>query len=117
MTKRETVEFYRGQVRFIAEQDGAIEQKFKQKLTDLFQDRKTITKAYLAAADYGTPTTFTVALCLRASPSPDRALVKSVSTVFASIFSSAEHLDIIFIDEEQEMRLMQVCCPFYEGFP
>ena len=114
MSERQPVEFHRSQLRFIAEQDGAIEQEFKQKLTDLFRDRKTVTKAYLAAADYGTPATFTVALCLRAFPSPDRALVKSVGGVFASIFCSAEHLDVLFIDNEQEMRLRQVCYPFYE---
>lgn len=82
---------------------------------DLFQHRKTITKAYLAAVVYGTVNTFTVALCLRAFPSPDRALVKSINTVFASIFSSAEHLDILFIDHEQEVRLMEICRPFYEA--
>lgn len=87
MSERQPVEFHRSQVRFIAEQDGAIEQEFKGKLTDLFHDCKTVKKAYLAAADYGSAATFTVTLCLRAFPSPDRALVKSVSTVFASVFS------------------------------
>lgn len=114
MSKRQPVEFRQDQVRFLGEQDGPIEQQLKQKLTDLFDDCKTVTNAYLAVADDGTPETFTVALCLRASPSPDISLVKSINSVFASIFSSAEHLDILFLDEEQEMRLMQVCCAFYE---
>lgn len=114
MSKRQPIEFHRRQVRFIAEQDGPIEQQFKRRLQDLFCDRITVTKAYLAALDYGTPATFTVALCLRASSSPDRSLVKSIGTVFASIFSSAEHLDIVFLDDEQEMRLKRVCRAFYE---
>jgi hypothetical protein len=114
MSQRQPDKFHRSQVRFICEQDGAIEQEFKQRLGALFQDRKTVTRAYLAAVDYGTPTTFTAALCIRAFPNPDTSLVKSVSTIFASIFSSDEHLDILFLNDEQEMNLMRVCRAFYE---
>lgn len=115
MNQRQPGKFHRSQVRFICEQDGAIEQEFKESLIDLFQDRKTITRAYLAAVDYGTPTTFTAALCLRAFRNPDSSLVKSIGTIFASIFSSDEHLDILFLDEDQEMSLKRVCRAFYEA--
>jgi len=114
MSRRQPDKFHQSQVRFICEQDGAIEQEFKRRLTEVFQDRKTVTRAYLAAVDYGMPTTFTAALCLRAFPNPDTSLVKSIGIVFASIFSSTEHLDILFLDEEQEMHLKRVCRAFYE---
>ena len=114
MTKREPVKFHRSEVRFIAEQEGEIEQEFKRKLIDFFEDHQSVTKAYLAVVDYGTPATFTVALCLRTSSGSEQSLVKSIGNVFSSIFSSAEHLDILFLDDDQEMRLMRVCRPFYQ---
>lgn len=114
MNQRQPNKFRRSQVRFICEQDGAIEHEFKQRLTDLFRDRKTVARAYLAAVDYGTPTTFTAALCLRTFPNPDTSLVQSIGTILASIFSSDEHLDILFLDDEQEKRLNRVCRAFYE---
>ena len=114
MPKRQPLEFHRSHVRFLAEQDGPIEQEFKRRLTDLFDDCQTVKKAYLAVVDYGTPSTFTVALCIRSVvPGPDKSLVNSISSVFASIFSSAEHLDILFLDDEQEIKLGRVCQEFY----
>lgn len=115
MSRRQPVEFHRSEVRFIAEQDGPIEQEFQRRLIELFRDYKTVTKAYLAAVHYGTPATFTVALCLRASSGPDTELVKAIGNVFASIFSAPEHLDILFIDKEQEIRVTMVCRTFYEA--
>ena len=106
--------FLQAEVRFICEQDGAIEQEFKRRLTEIFKDRKTVTSAYLAAVDYGTPATFTAALCLRTFAKPDPPLVQCIGVVFGSIFSSTEHLDILFLDDEQEMSLKRVCPPFYE---
>ena len=114
MSKRQPVEFHRSEVRFLAEQDGPIEREFQRRLIELFREYETVTKGYLAAVDYGTPATFTVALCLRAFPNPDTELVKRIGNVFASIFSSAEHLDILFLEKEQEIHLRHVCRAFYE---
>ena len=75
MSKRQ-FEFHTSKVRFLAEQDGPIEREFQRRLIELFRDYETVTKGYLAAVDYGTPATFTVALCLRAFPNPDTELVK-----------------------------------------
>ena len=87
MSERKPDKVNRNVIRFIAEQDGPVEQDLKRRLTELFEDHKTVSKAYLAVVDYGTPTTINVALCLRAFTSPDESLVQSISTVFASIFS------------------------------
>ena len=108
------VKFSRSQVRFICEQDGASEQELKRKLTDFFQNRETVTKAYLAAVEYGT-STITVALCLRVLANPDTSLVESIGDLFASIFSPNEHLDILFLDDAQERQLTRVCRAFYEA--
>jgi hypothetical protein len=113
MRGRPSLELQRGEVRFIAEQDGAIEQDLKRRLIEIFQNTNTVTKAYLAAVDYGDLTTYSVALCLRSPSKPDSALVDRIGAVFASLFSSDEHLDILFLNDEQEKRLQSVCPAFY----
>jgi hypothetical protein len=115
MSKRRSQELQRSQVRFIAEQDGPIEQALKRTLIEVFHNNKTVTGAYLAAIDYGELTTYSVALCLRALSSPDRALMERIGSVFASLFSSEEHLDILFLSDEQEKNLLMVCRAFYES--
>lgn len=57
---------------------------------------------------------FAVALCLRARFGPERSLAESGGRIFASMFGSHEHLDIIFLTEVQEAELATVCKPFFE---
>jgi hypothetical protein len=114
MSKRQTLELHRSKIRFIAEQDGAIEEDLKRRLIGVFRHHKTVKGAYLAAVDYGDLTTYGVALCIRALSSPDKALVESIGAIFASLFSPKEHLDILFISDEQEKSLLRVCRAFFE---
>lgn len=72
MSERKPDKVNRNVIRFIAEQDGPVEQDLKRRLTELFEDHKTVSKACLAVVDYGTPTTISVALCLRAFYQPRR---------------------------------------------
>lgn len=41
-------------------------------------------------------------------------MVEKIGTVFASVFNSKEHLDIIFLNDQQEKDLLKVCQPFFE---
>lgn len=36
-----------------------------------------------------------------------------IGKIFASMFGSHEHLDIIFLDSQQEYELAKVCSPFF----
>jgi hypothetical protein len=98
-------------IQFLREQDGAPERLLKAQLAQLFLGRKAILRTYLAQFVAGT--SVGVALCLRTSTGPDADLVKDVGSVFARIFGSHEHLDILFLSEEQETLLITVCRPFY----
>lgn len=115
MSKRQPLELHRSEVRFIAEQDGPIEKDFKRRLIGVFRNNKTVKGAYLAAVDYGDLTTYSTALCLRSLSSPDKLLVERIGHIFASLFSSKEHLDILFLSDEQEKSLLRVCRAFYES--
>jgi len=40
-------------------------------------------------------------------------VVEKIGKIFASMFGSHEHLDIIFLDGQQEHELAKVCSPFF----
>jgi hypothetical protein len=102
------------QVQFLCEQSGPTETTLKARLSQLFSSSGLIRSAYLVRAIYeeGGPTS--VVLALRTST--DRAepiLVGPVGGAFASIFGAHEHLDILFVDQDQEKAIRGVCPAFY----
>jgi hypothetical protein len=68
----------------------------------------------LVRVDYGNPSTYEVALCIR-SEKPDRALVKKIGNVFADQFGATHHMDIIFLQDAQERDVAKVSQPFYRA--
>jgi hypothetical protein len=56
-----------------------------------------------------------VALCVRGQPGQNRMFAERVGRVFAAIFGSHEHLDVIWLTPEQEISLAKVCRPFYDA--
>lgn len=102
------------QVCFLDEQDGPIELKFKAKLISFFQRDKSVQMAYLVRVYYGDKKNGGVALCLKTQFGPDKGMAAKIGMIFASLFGAHEHLDIIFLDNEQETRIIKVCKPFFE---
>ncbi len=102
-------------VKFLYEQDGIPERELKQLLCDMFAKEAGVQRAYLARVGYDDPEPYIVALCLNVVPETDEPLLaKAVSRIFSSMFGTGQHLDIIFLSEEQEGQLMAVCRPFFE---
>lgn len=100
-------------LRFLGEQDGVPERELKDRLIKFFQVDQSILRAYLARVAYSDPSPLVVALCLRSEFGPDRVVVEKIGKIFASMFGSHEHLDIIFLDGQQEHELAKVCSPFF----
>jgi hypothetical protein len=40
-------------------------------------------------------------------------ILKEYSKIFQSMFSAKEHLDIVSINEQQELVVRELCCPFF----
>jgi hypothetical protein len=100
-------------ITFLGEQDGPIERLLKQDLIILFHDDPDVVGAYLARVQTpGTPS-YGVALCIRSGASPRRSLVERVRNIFARLFSTPAHLDILFLSSEQCDEVARVCLPFY----
>ena len=100
---------------FVGEQDGSPERTLKGKLSELFNSRKNVLKAYLARVHYGKPENTSVCLCLAVTNGKDELLVEAIHAQFARDFNRAVHLDIVFLKPEQEEQLAPVCKPFYQS--
>jgi hypothetical protein len=102
-------------ISFICEQDGKIEREFKKNLSILLREGNKPLRAYLSQVKYGdSDDQFSVAVCyMLEAGAEDLNLVAKTSKLFQSMFGSHEHLDVVFLNDEQENCLRQVACPFY----
>jgi hypothetical protein len=98
-------------IRYLREQSGKPERMLKARLSQVLRRQPEVRSAYLAQVELGEETS--VALCLRGSPQAD--LLAEIEATFALIFSSKQHLDILFLTESQEMEVRAVCPPFFES--
>jgi hypothetical protein len=98
--------------RFVGEQAGPFEHHLKEKLGAAFTREGVIERAYLTHADLG-DRTHNVILALMAPGCDHRIIVDQVERIFTSIFHSSQHLDIAFLDHDDELGLRQICRPFF----
>jgi hypothetical protein len=104
-------------VRFLCEQKGPSETILTTKLSQAFATAELVERAYLvrvsAASD---PAAMNVVLAIRTkSGAEERGLLPVVSGTFASIFGPHEHLDLLFVREDQEGAIRDVCPAFYSA--
>lgn len=117
VARNETSQGYPNEMRvprvmFVGEQDGPVEREFKQRLVEHFGHDRRVGAAYLARVAYSDATPVLVALCLRAEPGQERDLAENAAQIFSSMFGRHEHLDILFLDAQQETELSKVCPAF-----
>lgn len=101
-------------INFVGEQAGPVEDDLKSKFREVFIATPTVQSAYLARLSYGDTSDYSVGLCIRSVAGDDQRLQKRLGQIFADVFRSEEHLDILFMQEGQETAIKQVCSPFYE---
>jgi hypothetical protein len=101
--------------RFIGEQDGVPERELKARFSELFRQESMVQRAYLARAEHGDGKGIHVTLAVRRSGGEDPSLIPKLGQIFAEMFSSHEHLDTMFIRDDEERELRMVCAPFYEA--
>ena len=101
-------------MRFVGEQDGVPEREFKERVVPLLDGNAIVERGYLARVVYESSSSEVIALCLVARQ-PQDALLREIGAVFASMFGRDQHLDILFIDRDQEQELTRVCLPFFKS--
>ena len=113
--RKKSEELHVREIRFLGEQDGPSEWILKEKLADSFRRYGGINRAYLTRVDFGEGTNAGVVLGLRTQSGPDRGIVENVGAIFSHVFNAEEHLDIVFLTDDQEVQLANVCPAFFEG--
>ena len=102
-------------VEFLAEQDGVPERELKEALRPVLLGHAPAKRAYLAVIRYSGDPDHHVALCLASELNSDvKTLVRECADVFVSLFRSDIHLDTILVNGVQELRLKNVCWPFFD---
>lgn len=101
-------------VQFLGEQDGIPERELKRQLSQLFTERGDIKRAYLARVQYDGATDG-VALCLLMNADCLEEVAGSVQEIFAEMFGSQEHLDILSLDQSLDADVSRSCVVFFDG--
>jgi hypothetical protein len=101
-------------VDFVGQQVGYAEDALKEAFREVFAATPTVHSAYLARIYRGNAPKQSVALCVRTAIGVDHKLEDRLGEIFRSRFQPDQHLDILFLLEEEEWRLREVCPPFYQ---
>jgi hypothetical protein len=101
--------------KFIGEQDGAAERDLKARFGELLRHEPMVERAYLARAEHRDGTGVHVTLAIKRSCGADPSLIPKLASIFTGIFGSHEHLDMMFVREDQEQQLRSVCRPLYRA--
>jgi hypothetical protein len=99
-------------VDFVGQQAGPVEDELKSAFVQVIAATPTVQSAYLARIYRGS--TPSVAVCIRSTIGMDDKVEDRLSQIFRSRFRGDQRLDFLFLMEEEEMRLREVCPPFYE---
>jgi hypothetical protein len=101
-------------ISFLGEQDGEPERELKSQWRTILAGYPNVTRAYLAIVSFdgvaGTP-----ALCISSRSSETPQLVDALAAPFQQLFNKQVFLEIMFMSEEQEYQVRNVCRPFYEA--
>ena len=110
-------------IQFIGEQDGEPERDFKCELSvflrqlDEWRPLDEPVRAYLCRVTCPSDDnsdSFDVALCFATKSDAKGEILKGAASIFHRMFGRREHLDIMFVDNDTETELRQVCSPFVD---
>jgi len=104
-----------GQVQFLGEQTGSVEDTLKRELILEFATRPDIRRAYLAQVGFESAVEPSPALCILSKRPDDQSIVTRVGEIFRRRFSKDAPFDVLFITEAQDAELARVCRPFFSG--
>jgi len=115
MPKRRMLNVTReSRVLFLGEQDGAPEREFKDAALVAMQACQEVYALYLARVSYDEIKVVHIAICIKTANADQKFITTSIARIFATLFSTHEHLDVLFLSEDQEISLSKVCHPFYQ---
>lgn len=113
-TQRAPESFIPEPIDFVGQQAGPAEDGLKAAFREVLVATPTVHSAYLARIYRGNASTQTVALCIRSAIGVDDKLEERLLVIFKQRFRHDQQLDVLFLIEDDELRLREVCPPFFE---
>jgi len=101
-------------IRFLGNLEGAKENVFKERLTELFKNDRNVERAYLARV-IGQNLPANGVLCLQRQAGFDKRIRRKIGEIFSDVFSIQDNFYILFPANEQESSLAKVCQAFFVG--
>lgn len=102
-------------VLFLGEQDGAGERELKSKLVECFSNGAGVELAFLARVSFSEVPAPQVALCVKGDKKYAQSVVDCVGRIFATLFKTTQHLDILYLTDLQVPEIKRVASPFYQA--
>lgn len=99
---------------FVGQQAGPAEDELKGAFLQVLAATPTVHSAYLARIYRGKAPRPSVALCLRSAIGVDDKVEEKLADIFRQRFRGDQGLDFLFLLEDEEIKLREVCPPFYE---
>ena len=106
-------QFSAGNIAFIGWQDGAHERRLKEAISVLLDLDATVARAYLVRANYAEVTGSALLGLLTHDRKESGKLALQMDRVFGALLNTEAHLDVIFLDDEGDVRMRKICAPFY----
>ena len=103
-------------VEFVGQQVGPGEDELKAAFVRVLAETPTVQSAYLARIFRGKAPRASVALRIRSTIGVDDKAEERLTEIFKSRFRHDQRLDFLFLLEEEETRVREVCPPFYEKY-
>ncbi len=106
-------------LQFVGEQDGAPERELKQRLAQSLRPLG-VRKAYLARVQYsggnsahGEESSVALCVALGEEAAERQEIVERAGADFGALFRPSQHMDIVFLTDQQDLAVSRVCRPFY----
>ena len=106
-------EFTAPDITVLGEQDGPAERRLKEALGVVLGLDHGVLRAYLARVLYDGKTPGVMLALLTEDGQDSEKLVAQAGKTFAALFNTTASLDVIFLSDEKDAEIRNVCPPFY----
>ena len=110
----------RRSIYFLGEKDGESEREIKNIWTKLLAKLDGVNEAYLPVISLNESREASPALCLYPYPKSEKEkkiVLHTLGEAFVKIFHGSQHLDMLFLSEEERKSCLKKCRPFYKKIP
>ncbi len=105
--------FSASDITFMDEQEGIQERRLKEAVAVLLDLDATVVRAYLVCASYNGAIDGAMLGLLTRDRQESGKLALQMDRAFGALFDTKAHLNVLFLDDEDDAHFANACAPFY----